>query len=308
MKRFLLLLFTVHCCYLSFCQNIEKVFLNKSDSTKNYYLAFKPTQEIKAFLFLIPGRFETPENVLSQTELPFDVSERGILTIIPVFRNGFASLGFDEITQNSLQQMIGHVLDRYKLSGNRFYIGGFSIGGAASLKYAELAVKHKYKHIPNAVFGIDPPLDFERYYNSSKRVLRLFHNKTPNNEPEMMMKDLEVLLGGPPDVKQKEYQRASPYSFSDIAQTNIRYLVNMPILIFSEPDVRWSLENRGYDVSHMNIRDQSGLINELHLLGNFKAVLITTNGKGFRKPDNIRHPHSWSIADSQTLLDWLEAQ
>ena len=46
-------------------------------------------------------------------------------------------------------------------------------------------------------------------------------------------------------------------------------------------------------------------IQELNRLGNPDAVLITTRNKGFRKPENKRHPHSWSIVDNDELIRWL---
>jgi len=49
-------------------------------------------------------------------------------------------------------------------------------------------------------------------------------------------------------------------------------------------------------------------INELNRLGNEKASLIVTENKGFRKLQNSRHPHSWSIVDVDELIDWLLAQ
>jgi hypothetical protein len=50
------------------------------------------------------------------------------------------------------------------------------------------------------------------------------------------------------------------------------------------------------------------MINELQRLGNSKAVLVTTTGKGYRQPNNIRHPHSWSIADPEQTVKWLQSQ
>ena len=79
-------------------------------------------------------------------------------------------------------------------------------------------------------------------------------------------------------------------------------------MIISEPDIQWWLSQRGYDYSYINITDQAEMINELHKLGNDKAVLITTTGKGYRKPNNDRHPHSWSIADPQQTIIWLQFQ
>ena len=47
------------------------------------------------------------------------------------------------------------------------------------------------------------------------------------------------------------------------------------------------------------------MINELNRLGNQNAELITTQNKGYRKPDNRRHPHSWNIVDHEELTQWL---
>jgi hypothetical protein len=58
----------------------------------------------------------------------------------------------------------------------------------------------------------------------------------------------------------------------------------------------------------MNAFDFAALTNELKRLGNKKIALITTVNKGYRKPDNKRHPHSWSIAEPADLVKWLLAQ
>jgi hypothetical protein len=79
-------------------------------------------------------------------------------------------------------------------------------------------------------------------------------------------------------------------------------------MIISEPDIQWWLSQRGYDYSYINVTDQAAMINELQRLGNSKAVLVTTTGKGYRQPNNIRHPHSWSIADPEQTIKWLQSQ
>ncbi|MGL1194712.1 hypothetical protein ACSTLL_23235, partial [Vibrio parahaemolyticus] len=76
-------------------------------------------------------------------------------------------------------------------------------------------------------------------------------------------------------------------------------LAKTPVMLISEPDIQWWLAQRGFDFRYMNVIDQAAMINELRRLGNDKAVLVTTTDKGYRKPDNRRHPHSWSIADPE---------
>ncbi|WP_152266881.1 hypothetical protein [Agriterribacter humi] len=79
-------------------------------------------------------------------------------------------------------------------------------------------------------------------------------------------------------------------------------------MIISEPDIQWWLSQRGYDYSYINITDQAAMINEWQKLGNDKVILITTIDKGYRKPNNTKHPHSWSIADPEQTITWLQSK
>ena len=72
-----------------------------------------------------------------------------------------------------------------------------------------------------------------------------------------------------------------------------------------------------YKGSHWNIKGEKffelylkfeELINELKKLGNAKAIIITTTNRGYRKPNNVRHPHSWSIVNPPEIIKWLESQ
>ena len=293
----------------SFGQKIEKVYLDKNDNTSNCYLAIYPsTLPLKGFMFLIPGFGETPEGVQMQTDLSKLAAEQGILTIIPTFKTGVKTLGIDDLTQQSFREMIEDIASKNKLLDTKFYIGGFSIGGSCAVRFAELAVKDNFKYKPNAVFVIDPPLDFERFYKSNKRTLRLSVNSQPNQEAVYMVDRIEKEMNGTPETAIQNYYKYSPYSFSDTKQTAIKYLINTPIRFYTEPDISWWLKERGGDYSGMNALDGSCMINELNRLGNSNAFLITTQNKGFRKPDNRRHPHSWSIVDNNELIKWLLSQ
>ena len=197
-------------------------------------------------------------------------------------------------------QILKEVRSKYKLIDHTFYIGGFSIGGSSAIKYAENA-----KVKPTAVFAIDPPLDFERFYYAAKRAIRLSKDKEANPENVYMIDRLEKETGGSPITNLTEYYNISPYSFSDTTQTAIKKLIKIPLRIYTEPDIHWWLKERGADFWGMNATDCSAMINELKKLGNQNAEFITTQNKGYRKPDNIRHPHSWSIVDNDNLIKWL---
>ena len=310
MNRFLFILltfsiFTISCNAQTITNpKIEKVFLEKTDTTKSCYtIIYPPKIPWKGYLFLVPGFGETAENVLQQTDLPKKLAQKGILTIIPTFQDGVLSFGVDSLSQQTFDRILKDVTSKHKLIDQKFYVGGFSIGGSCALKYAENAMIK-----PTAIFAIDPPLDFERFYNSAKRDIRLSKDNEANQENIYMIERLEKETGGSPKTNLNQYYNLSPYSFSDTNQTAIKKLTNMPLRIYTEPDVDWWLKERNADLTNMNATECSAMINELNRLGNQNAELITTQKKGYRKPDHKRHPHSWSIVDNEELITWLLKQ
>lgn len=288
-----------------YAQKIETVYLNKSDSTNNMYIAVIPEGKPKAFMFLMDGFGASPKGVLTLTELPKYAAQHGILTIIPILKTGSLYFGVDHESQKSLKEQIESAVAKYNLNGKDFYIGGFSIGGGAAVKYAELAVQSNYTIKPKAVFAIDAPLDWQNFYNGAKRVVRLSKPENINSEVTYMIERIEKEMNGTPTSALANFHQLSPYSLSDASQTAIKNLIKTPIMLISEPDIQWWLKERGYDLSYTNITDNVAMINELQQLGNEKAILVTTTNKGYRKPNNQRHPHSWSIAEPKEVIEWL---
>jgi hypothetical protein len=283
------------------------VYFNSKDSTKDMYTAVVPENTpVKGFMFLLDGF--GGQGVLQQTDLPIYAAKQGVLTILPVLKTGAMYFGIDSASQQSLNHQIRSAIKKFKLQGKDFYIGGFSIGGSCAVKYAEMAFKNNYALKPKAVFAVDPPLDFERFYNTAKRVVRLSVPAQVNGEVNYMIDRIEKEMKGTPQTAKENFYNLSPYSFSDTTQRAIKSLINVPIMLITEPDIQWWLTQRGYDYSYTNVTDQAAMINELQRLGNDKAVLATTTNKGYRKPGNTRHPHSWSIADPANVMKWLFSQ
>jgi len=288
-------------------QKLETTYLNPKDSTTDMYLAVIPEgRPVKAFLFLLDGFGVTsPRGVMSETALPVVAAKQGILVVIPILKTGSLYFGSDGASQASLKSMIEMVSGKYHLQGKDLYIGGFSIGGTCVVKYAELAVRDNYPIKPKAVFAVDPPLDWARFYNAARRVVRLSEPGKVNGEVTYMIGRIEKEMGGTPQTAIENFYDGSPYSYSDTTQRAVKTLVNTPLMLISEPDVQWWMSQRGYDYSYINIQDQAAMINELQRLGNAKAILVTTAGKGYREPGHSRHPHSWSIADPDAVVKWL---
>jgi hypothetical protein len=309
MQKMPFLILTVFVSKISFGQKLETVYFNPKDSTANMFIAVMPEgKPIKAFMFLLDGFGASPQDILLQTEIPEYAAKQGILSILPILKTGPLYFGIDSASQQSLNNQIEIVIAKYHLQGKDFYIGGFSIGGSCVVKYAELAVKNNYKTKPKAVFAVDPPLDWERFYNSAKRIVRLSEPTRVNGEVTYMIERIENEMKGTPQTALENFYKISPYSFSDTTQRAVKTLIKTPIMLITEPDIQWWLSQRGYDLSYLNVTDQVAMINELQKLVNNKAILVTTTDKGFRKPDNKRHPHSWSIADPIQLTNWLLSQ
>lgn len=309
MRIFKLLLITTFISIISYGQKIETVYLNAKDSTANMYVAvFPENQNVKSFMVLLDGFGNSPSNVLSQTDIPKYAAEKGILTIIPLLKTGSTYFGSDSASQESLKEIIEFIVSKYHLNGKDFFIGGFSIGGTCAVKYSELSVQRNFSFKPKAVFAIASPLDWERYYNAAKRVVRLSNPDDVNQEVFYMIDRIEKEMKGSPKTALANFYNNSPYSFSDTSQKALKYLIKTPIMLITEPDIQWWLNERGYDNSYNNTTDHIAMINELQKLGNNNAILITTTDKGYRKPNNMRHPHSWSIADPEQLIKWLQLQ
>lgn len=301
----ILIVFSIKPLVLS--QIADTIVVGTESNYAGRYITIEPIDKsLHAFMILIPGLGQAPDNLLVQTDLTQISQANGILTIIPTLQDGFVSFGIDSLSQNSLRRIINDAVERYDLTDMRFYIGGFSIGGSCAVKYAELANQYQYSSIPDAVFAIDPPLDFERFYQSRVRENRLNYPAEPSRENIFMIGKIEEIMGGSPEVALDKYHQISPYSFRDTSQQSIKTLTNTPIRLYTEPDVNWWISERGSDFSGMNSLDCSAMINELRRLGNHNAALITTLDKGYRKPNNHRHPHSWSIVDSIELIHWLQ--
>ncbi len=309
MEKISLLILTLFFSVISYGQRIETVYLNAKDSTTNMYVAVVPENEqVKSFMVLLDGFGNSPKDILFQTDIPKYASKKGILTIVPLLKTGASYWGSDEASQQSLKEIIDLVVTKYELKGKDFYIGGFAIGGTCVVKYSELSVQENYSTKPKAVFAINPPLDWERYYNAAKRVVRLSNPAQVNPEVFYMINRIEKEMYGTPKTALENYYKHSPYSFSDTTQNAIKNLIKTPIMIITEPEIEWWLKERNYDCSYNNITDHVAMINELQRLGNKNAVLVTTTGKGYRKPNNMRHPNSWSIADPEQIIRWLQSQ
>jgi hypothetical protein len=314
MKQLIILLF---CGSLVACkaQKFEKVaiattdphelYINDGDSTALFYYKLVPKGAIKGAMLILPSGGETVENTLRQISLPQIAAENGILVIVPSINWGTDSRAAEFAT---LDKIFAEIVEKYKVPKTQFIIGGLSNGAIIALHYAEQSVKNKAQFFltPKGVFALDAPLDEARFYKYCEREIARNSYAPAVNEARWLKNNADSTYGGSPDQFPDKYIAHSIYSYGAKNGGNAQYLKAMPLLMFTDLDTDWLMNERHRDLYDWNGIDIVSMINELKIMGNTNANVIVSQGKGIRL-DGTKNPHSWSIMDSKVCLAWAIA-
>jgi hypothetical protein len=285
-------------------QKIVYEFLNRNDTVSNVIKIWKGNSNTKLVVLLPPygGNF----NYYNSSKLPKLLTSKGV-DLAVVYPGDVGYLEENHLIR--LDSLIGLVVNKYGYNPNNIIIGGFSAGGYGAMKYTVYSKMENTKlhYSPKAVFSIDAPLDIERWFYSLQSITE--RNPKDNKaygEAFYITGMLKELFGGDPSEKPGVYEKNSVLTIKRKDGGNAMYLINTPVLLFTEPDINWYINNLNLDYTQINSIDQAALVNILKLNGNKDAELIVTTGKGFR-PDlgNIRMPHSWLIVDEKLLAIWI---
>ncbi|WEK20908.1 MAG: hypothetical protein P0Y49_07130 [Candidatus Pedobacter colombiensis] len=290
------------------------IYINDGNSTSLFYYTYIPTGNLKGALVLLPSSGENAESVISCNKaLIQSASERGILTIIPSINND-QGLDDDKLALDFFNAILKEVVEKYRVPKDKFVVGGFSGGGMIALRYTEMSRDKSGRAYlsPAAVFGVDPPVDLAGLYNSSKRDLMMNADRVGLSEGKMnglreakwIVEAYDKIYGGAPDQYPKRYIQCSMYSRSEKDGGNAKYLNNLPVRVYCDPDISWALKERNRDYYDMNAANLSAMINYLNLSGNKQAEFISALGKGYRL-DGTRHPHSWSLIEPADCINWI---
>lgn len=282
-----------------FSQQAEKITLK--DSKSSYY-RITPKGKPEGMIIVLPGGGENAEDVMNHIYLDNLAYEKNLLVL-------FTNLEEDgdfffHADQKFLDRIAKDNVEKFNIPKNRISIGGLSGGGMLAITYAERAVRDKNTYfIPNSIFAIDPPLDYENMYYRLERDIKRNFSEVAVNEAKMFNKELVASIGTP-DKNRKKYLDNSMFTYRDKDGGNAKYLMNIPILMYTEAGITWQMKNRGRDIYDFNCADITAMMNLLKLKGHKNADLIITYDRGIRSEGN-RHPHSWSIMDSEECLEWI---
>lgn len=210
---------------------------------------------------------------------------------------------------SSMGWVAGHiqnVLEVQKLEGVPVFFCGLSLGGTRALKLAQFLVEHRTEFwlSPAAVAVVDAPLDMERFWYTAQRAAELGFHAAAMNEGRSVIYLLKANLGGSPREAYEAYINYSVYTHSAPKRGRAGLLRDIAVRAYHEPDVDWWIKNRQKSYYDMNSLDVAALINELRIVGNESAELITTHQQreGYSEGNS---PHTWSIVDNAELVGWF---
>lgn len=284
-------------------QTHEYVYRNPADSTLNCYLKIIPKGEIKGMVVRDYSRLPDMSRK-SPFKLTDDVVENGLVMLYTVTSKKFPALYYQDAKPALLEDIINEVIMAHNIPKNNIFIGGISASGTRALRFAQYCAqgKSKYGTSIKGAFVVDSPLDQERFYQSA-----LWHKNHFKKgmlwEAKQIVKNFPKFIGDPKDGMQA-YRDVSVYSYTDTTGGNARYLKDLNLIIFHEPDMDWWLPERGAGYFDINSFDLVGFTAKLRHLGNDNVELITTTGKGYNRQGE-RNCHSWTIVDEEYLLSWI---
>jgi hypothetical protein len=270
----------------------------------------------KAVLVLFPSAFESCENVMScNKNLIQKCYNKGIMTVV-ISTNFNKSLSLDNFALEFINTTFSEIASKYNMPKEKFILCGLSLGGMNALRYTEISQDENYHTSikPIAVIGVDPPVDEMGLYNRALDEMNLYQTDSAKldngqlnalTEGKMLVSDFNVIYGVSPILAPQKYIQHSPYTRIDRDGGNAKYLLNIPTIIYCDPDINWHLKNRRRDYYHINASDQTAFINFLTMQGNKNAEFKSCIGKGYRL-DGTRHPHTWTIIETDYCIKWIE--
>lgn len=285
-------------------QKIVYEHLNKNDTINNVIKIWKGNSNTNLVMLLPPygGNF----NYYNSSKLPQLLTTKGIDFAV-VYPGDIGYLEEGHLAR--LDSLIGLIINKYGYNPKNIIIGGFSAGGYGAMKYTVNSKMENTKlhYSPKAVFSVDAPLDIERWYYAQKSITeRNPKDDLAFGEATYIVGMLKELFGGDPSERPELYEKNSVVTIKKADGGNVKYLKGTPVLLFTEPDINWYINNMHLDYTEINAIDQAAIVNILKLDGDKNAELVVTSGKGFR-PDfgNMRMPHSWQIVDENLLSIWI---
>jgi hypothetical protein len=269
-------------------------------TSNNCYRVYSPAGAPKGLVVLLPY-YGSDANEFATSHLPGLLAKQDVAMMV---LSAAGYIGDEDLV--TLKALINEVVREKKIPAGKLVIGGISAGGTGAVRYVEFcsAGRCEADVTPVAVFSVDAPLDFERWWNSNELNVKRGDPKSAIEESQGILEALRGVLGGSPSEVRQVYLTRSPFIASEKDGASARLLKDVPVRLYTEPDIVWIIDNWRHDYYTLNALDQAALTLILKQMGNSQVELIVTTGKGYRPP-GVRNPHSWTIVDEPELAEWI---
>lgn len=292
MKRIPLLMLFILLSFHSLLAQIVKTSRGYANGKTFKYNYLEPSGAKKGIVILLPGSGEKLQSVLTKLALSKQLVEQGFVVIVPEVHT---LLYADEYSINILNELLEAKVKEYDTKS--VVLGGFSSGGAIATRYAEYLISKNVKVDLKGLFVVDPPLDLQRVYIAGIHMLQNCDGII-RRDGASIKAQLENAFGGSPAEQIDQYTSNSSFTASIKDGGNAKFLLNLPIRLYSEPDLDFVKNNycNKLEKADINATDLEALHEYLLKSGNNRCEYITTSGRGF---------HSWNIIEPNNCLEWI---
>ncbi|MBX9449076.1 MAG: alpha/beta hydrolase [Taibaiella sp.] len=132
-------------------QDSADMYVGDRDQTELFYYSLVP-EDTKAVIVLLPGTWDRVEYVLSSNKTLCQLAYDHNIAVLALSVNQRLSLNEEVLA--FINSSIEDAIKRYRLPGDRFIIGGFSMGGLFSLRYGALSRQDKDQDSSTAHCGL----------------------------------------------------------------------------------------------------------------------------------------------------------
>jgi hypothetical protein len=295
MKNFLSLTFTLLLQLLVFAQDTPPPKIHKENFKPNTFYLYKaaPEKNIRGVLVMIPGMTDAIYSPLFQSSLANSLNKIGYAIMIPILSDDNMHLAILDENMKNLAAMLTDLLSTYmhKRKDTPIILGGLSIGGTIAIRFYQQIAKQNQTSQFNIkrLYAVDPPLD----------LLRLKASLTRNKDIAQA-----ALITEPFKLEKTLAEHLKRYSPLYETTTVGCIYTSTKSRLYCEPDVQWYIDH-GMQVSDMNVVDCSAYYRQQKMCSENKVEFIMTQSRGFRQPGNVRHPHAWSIIDTDDFVKWI---
>ena len=271
----------------------------------DYYLHAPPNSNVSpaGVLWLLSGFAQAPESIPPETDLPQRARTAGYHVVL--LGNG-SHLATTPAVLERLDEAVLHFRENQTSApGISYAVGGFSAGGTHALRYVEHC-RAREATAPvqwDAAFAVDAPVDLFAIRAYFLRERDAGTAAVGIQEAEAALGTLAQNLGTLP-ADSAAYLAATPFAGHLSVPGNERHLLGTRVRSYHDVDLAWLLNERGRTAAEGNFGPASALILALRRQGHPAADFIQATGRGYRS-DGRRHPHSWSIVDTEELIEWL---